>query len=623
MMEERIVAALLNAVWQSAVLVAFAALVVRLQGRTSAAVRCAIWCAVLAVVAALPFANLLFGRSVDGARVRPALTSTLATAVRPIGISAGAARFVVDDRVEPGRAVSDATTVRPAVRLVLPDFAAVEFAVGGAVSRFGSWLFRLWMAGSALCALRLGYGLLHIAIMRRRLEPLADDLLDRRCCPRRRVAVAAGERVAVPCLIGFLRPTIVIPRPLVDELETDDLRRIVLHEASHAQRYDDWTNLFVQLARAVLFFNPVVHFIAARIGVEREIACDDRVIELSGDRLVYAECLSTMARAVSMHRAYAVPGFFGGRSQIVVRIEQLLDRAHDSSSRPGRKAIAAVAALALLAMLLGRVGIPVVAAPQSASQNLGGAVTEAQPVSEVVRLIPHRGEPATVAQPRRSVARLAIVVRPKPAAAAHTTAASMPRASRVVVARAAAVAATRVALHRARAETNRADVVIARTAVPAVVAGGAAITSAASERTSSDPHSDFIDELAAAGYRGLSVDQLIRLRDHGVSGEYLAQLKAAGYANLPIEDVIRLRDHGVDPSFIGAMKSAGYGSLRIEDLIRLRDHGVDGELARSLTGTARRRLGAEELITLRDHGVDSSYATAWPLSGSSFPSKRS
>lgn len=600
MIEARIVSALLNATWQSAVLAAFAAIALRLHGRTSTTVRCAVWCGVLAVVVALPIVDFLSQRSIHVASV----ASVSVAGERFGGLSSRASGpRVVARRASAVRAVGVPKVEAPTPRRAPLDLAALELAVAGIVNQIGAGLFWLWLAGSALCALRLGYGLMLIAIMRRGLEPLAGDWLDRRSCARRRVAVAAGERVAVPCLIGFLRPTIVIPRPLVEELRTDDLRRIVLHEASHAQRYDDWTNLFVQLARAVLFFNPIVHVLAARIGVEREIACDDRVIELSGDRLVYAECLSTMARAVSMRRAYAVPGFFGGRAQIVVRIEQLLDRAHDSSSRLGRTPAAAVAASAMLALLLAQVGFPVVAATAVAAPNAGDALP--MPLHDVARQIPHAGaiaieKPARVQRSTTPVAaaraRAATTSHPQPVVVARLT----PPTQRSFDVRVVSVATrTRIA-----PSTRSIAVVAAR--------GETALAS-------SDQPRDFVDELAAAGYRGLSVDQLIRLRDHGVDGTYLAGLRAAGYAGLSVEDVIRLRDHGVDPSYIGAMKRAGYGGLSAEDLIRLRDHGVDAETARALTASEHRRLTPEELITLRDHGVDSSYANAMAALGIAVP----
>ena len=71
---------------------------------------------------------------------------------------------------------------------------------------------------------------------------------------------------------------------------------------------------------------------------------------------------------------------------------------------------------------------------------------------------------------------------------------------------------------------------------------------------------------------GLSGDDLVELRDHGVSSAYVTTLSSLGYHPGP-GDLIRLVDHGVSALFIERMRSHGYTHLSVDDLIRLRDHG--------------------------------------------------
>ena len=52
--------------------------------------------------------------------------------------------------------------------------------------------------------------------------------------------------------------------------------------------------------------------------------------------------------------------------------------------------------------------------------------------------------------------------------------------------------------------------------------------------------------LTASGYRKLSADEMIRLRDHGVDPAYVARVRASGYENLTVDQIIKLREHGVD-----------------------------------------------------------------------------
>jgi beta-lactamase regulating signal transducer with metallopeptidase domain len=681
MIEARIAVALANAAWQS-VLVAFVAgAALRLFGRTSATVRCTVWCGALAVVAALPLLDLATAHVVASGSAAPA-----ASAFR-LSIAAQPLPAIHPAHVAPSAvhvAIADAS---PSARSTFLD--DVRRAGALLFVRAGGILCALWLAGVALCALRLMYGLRVLAATRRTLEPLAGDWLGRLHC-KRALRVAAGDRITVPCLVGLRNPTIAIPRPLVSALRSDDLRRIVLHEAAHAQRYDDWLNLFVQIVRATLFFNPVVHYIATRIAVEREIACDDRVVESMGDRVVYAECLSAIARDVTM-RGVAVPAFFGRRAQIVVRIEQLLDRAHDGSSAIGRRPFVAVAALLALALATAPFGIPVIAAASAAQP-----VPPPPPPPRAAPAAPAAAPaPAALAVPPAPQAPRA----PVPAAVAHPAAPAhparpphparapiAPRAPRVhahadeylhqhlyvdehvheqlVVAEreitlgqpapparphaAPHPAPAYVAVAPAAPRVADASAVAAEAPVPpatAVRAPRAPVAVAEDDRSrdGDSPGSDFIGGMVAAGYANLTVDQLIKLRDHGVDGHFAAAMNAAARRHLspdelcvlrdhgvdeefssklaalgltvPYDKLIALHDHGVDPGFIAAMQRAGYSLDSVDGLIQLRDHGVSADFATAMNAAEGRRVSLDDLVRLRDHGVDTEYVAALRRTG--------
>jgi hypothetical protein len=129
---------------------------------------------------------------------------------------------------------------------------------------------------------------------------------------------------------------------------------------------------------------------------------------------------------------------------------------------------------------------------------------------------------------------------------------------------------------------------------------------------------DFVRDMAQAGYRLGTLDALIRFRDHGVDPEFVRELRAQGLSDLQPDDLVRARDHGVDPEYVADLRRLGYGSVPFEMLVRARDHGVDGQYLRGM-----RQLGftptLEEAIRARDHGVDPKFAgdmrdTGYPLS---------
>ena len=105
-----------------------------------------------------------------------------------------------------------------------------------------------------------------------------------------------------------------------------------------------------------------------------------------------------------------------------------------------------------------------------------------------------------------------------------------------------------------------------------------------------------------AGHRKLPLEQLIRVRDHGVGGEYARDMRQLGFA-VPIDELVRARDHGVTVEFARDMAALGYTNLTLDNLIRIRDHGVTPDYAKALKALGYDRLAVEDLVMLRDQGL--------------------
>ena len=60
-------------------------------------------------------------------------------------------------------------------------------------------------------------------------------------------------------------------------------------------------------------------------------------------------------------------------------------------------------------------------------------------------------------------------------------------------------------------------------------------------------------ELRKLGYKNISANDLVSMRIHRVTPEYIRELEAAGYVKVPIEKMISMRIHGIDAKFIKKM----------------------------------------------------------------------
>src|SRR6185369_6333901 len=112
---------------------------------------------------------------------------------------------------------------------------------------------------------------------------------------RRKVRVISSPDILVPIAVGPIHPAILIPEGLLGTLDKDELDQVVMHEAAHLARWDDYALLLQRAIEALFTLHPVVRWITRQLELEREVACDDFVIEATGRARSYATCLTRMA----------------------------------------------------------------------------------------------------------------------------------------------------------------------------------------------------------------------------------------------------------------------------------------------------------------------------------------
>jgi hypothetical protein len=71
----------------------------------------------------------------------------------------------------------------------------------------------------------------------------------------------------------------------------------------------------------------------------------------------------------------------------------------------------------------------------------------------------------------------------------------------------------------------------------------------------------------------MDFDDLIAFRIHGVTPDFIEEMAAAGYKELPAERLVEFRIHGVDGEFVKDLKEQGYSGLSARDLVDARIHG--------------------------------------------------
>ena len=215
-------------------------------------------------------------------------------------------------------------------------------AVRATVTVSSSWAIYLlagWAVVSSLCMLRLVLGLWQVRRLRQDCQEVDIRSLDvqlvevMKDAPRG-VKLCVSSLIKAPAAIGFFRPAVVVPAWALSELSLDQLKVTLLHELAHLRRFDDWTNLTQKIVKAIFFFHPAVWWIEGRLNLEREMACDDLVLEQTGNPKAYAASLIAFAEKIHRGRELALVHAFVGRvKQISQRVTRILDAKRPRATR--------------------------------------------------------------------------------------------------------------------------------------------------------------------------------------------------------------------------------------------------------------------------------------------------
>jgi Zn-dependent protease with chaperone function len=131
------------------------------------------------------------------------------------------------------------------------------------------------------------------------ISPLLQTFTDR--CVRilgitKPVMVYLSEFALTAETSGFFKPLILLPVSLLTRLSPAQVEAILVHELYHIRRNDYLINIGMSCFRSVFFFNPFAHLFFKAIERERELACDDGVLELGYEPGVYAEALFSLEK---------------------------------------------------------------------------------------------------------------------------------------------------------------------------------------------------------------------------------------------------------------------------------------------------------------------------------------
>jgi len=272
----------------------------------------------------------------------------------------------------------------------------------------------LWALWCTVYVLRVSRAALALRRVRRGCQPFPVDVEARlanwmRMRPRgRRARLMLSDCVRSAAVLGVGSPSIVVSPSLLDQLTTDELDRVLIHEWAHVQRRDDFANSAQLVVGAIAGWHPAVAWLTRLLRLEREVACDEMAIAVTGSARRYAACLTKLA-SLPQRRMPAVPALAAlSSSNVHLRVVRILS-VGDAPAPGVRRAVTVAIALLLAAVAASVSGVRVVAEEvPGIARMVSAAAMHAAPTLEVQPSPAARAAVAQATEPAR--------VKPRPLA---------------------------------------------------------------------------------------------------------------------------------------------------------------------------------------------------------------
>jgi beta-lactamase regulating signal transducer with metallopeptidase domain len=186
-------------------------------------------------------------------------------------------------------------------------------------------LFTIWMLGALVMTARLLTSCIRMRRVRDgalSISPADLGFTGNDALMMGKMSLRLSTEIRSPLLTGVFRPAILLPADIAAWTTPAERAAIIQHELAHVARRDPLVNLFQTSLQAIFFFHPLVRYACRQMSLERELACDDRVVNLGANADTYAESILKVAE-----RSVAANLAFNGRHQLsFISHKQILKR---------------------------------------------------------------------------------------------------------------------------------------------------------------------------------------------------------------------------------------------------------------------------------------------------------
>jgi beta-lactamase regulating signal transducer with metallopeptidase domain len=242
--------------------------------------------------------------------------------------------------VGPTSPVSFVNPIQPAVSamaqsthtpLSAPSSSSAKILPPSASPKPVSWggiLLAIWVLGCVFGAFRLFRLQFQLSHLRKNCRSIPDlqrlaTQIQNRLNVRREIDVKISEAVSSPFVCGLLRPAIILPQTLAQNLSPDEMSALLSHEIAHLRQHDLFWCVVWRWMKAICWFHPLVWNVPAA----HNLACEQEADRVAQGQLEdedsYAQMLARLALRMLALPAVETKLTVNGSSQIARRLNHL------------------------------------------------------------------------------------------------------------------------------------------------------------------------------------------------------------------------------------------------------------------------------------------------------------
>ena len=198
------------------------------------------------------------------------------------------------------------------------------------INQYSLYITGVYVLGLIIHIIGLIKGLFHIRYIRNKKNLMLSPVWTQRAALLRKklgllknIPVYISEHINIPLTIGHLKPIIIFPLAIINNLDAAQVESILLHELAHIKRHDYLFNIIQTVMETLLCFNPFSWLIAKAIRNEREYCCDDMVTGNLDNNHSYAQALFLIAQQNSYAASLTMASSGQSKYPLLNRIKRL------------------------------------------------------------------------------------------------------------------------------------------------------------------------------------------------------------------------------------------------------------------------------------------------------------